>query len=313
MPKFVFNNETEVNSYGFRIPNKGIDLKRFKANPIMLDQHYNSTRAVLGKWVNIKTEGVELSGDSEFDSEDADAAKIEGKVNRGYIKGASMGVTFNRDNMKLNPDGTWELTKCELYEVSIVAVPSNRSSLTLFAESGEILTEDDVKLSISELQADLSKKDTNIKIEQMDKIILSAVALTALGLTVAPENSNELNTAIEGLQAKLAAELNAHNATKAKLTALNEGQAKLMLSEAKLAGKITAEEETEMLPDAIANPAGTAKLLAKIPAKISLSKKVDNSTDDSDVKTMDDFEKLSDEAKLAFKTDSPDAYKALFK
>lgn len=313
MPKFVFNNETEVNSYGFRIPNKGIDLKRFKANPIMLDQHYNSTRAVLGKWLNIKVEGVELSGDSEFDSEDADAAKIEGKVNRGYIKGASMGVTFNRDNMKLNPDGTLELTKCELYEVSIVAVPSNRNSLTLFAETGEILTEDDVKLSISELQADLSKKDTNIKIEQMDKIILSAVALTALGLTVAPENSNELNTAIEGLQVKLTAELNAHTATKAKLTALNEGQAKLMLSEAKLAGKITAEEETEMLPDAIANPTGTAKLLAKIPAKISLSKQIDNSTDDSDVKTMDDFEKLSDEAKLAFKTESPDAYKALFK
>ncbi|SUJ26515.1 phage prohead protease, HK97 family [Sphingobacterium spiritivorum] len=320
MPTFVFNDETEVNSYGFRIPNKGINLKRFKANPVMLDQHYNSTRAVLGAWKNIRIEDTKLQGDSDFDSEDADAQKIEGKVERGYIKGASMGVTFNRDYMQLNPDGTWELTKCELYEVSIVAIPSNKNSLTLFAETGEILSEDAIKLSISEL-SQAQDFTTNKSNRKMEKIILSATALVAMGLSVAPENNSDLSAAIERMAAKLSsesaalsAEKTAHDATKAELKKTAEAQAKALIQQAKLEGKVTADEEADMIKEATENYALTARMLSKIPAKVSLAGKLSNTEGaDGKVKTIDDFEKLPNEAKLAFKNENPEAYKALFK
>ncbi|MGV3705442.1 MAG: HK97 family phage prohead protease [Arcticibacter sp.] len=320
MPTFVFNDETQVNSYGFRIPNKGINLSRFKANPVMLDQHYNSTRAVLGKWKTIRVDGTQLKGDSDFDSEDADAAKVEGKVDRGYIKGASMGVTFNREHMKLNPDGTWELTQCELYEVSIVAVPSNRNSLTLFAENGEILSDDEVKLSISQLTTDLTIKDNNTNKQKMEKIILSAPALVALGLNQIPENSTDLSAAVEKLAVKLSAvntdlenEKSAHEVTKGKLQDQAKLQATALVSQALLEGKITADEEANFVKDATNNYELTAKLLSRIPAKVTLGGKVVTQTLSDGPKTMDEFEKLSDDAKLTFKKENPDAYKALFK
>jgi len=319
---FILNDENKVNSYGFRVRNQDLDLERFKANPVMLAQHTNSIWFVIGRWVNIRIEGSLLLADAEFDLDDEDAKKIAGKVKRGFLKACSLGIIFLKENMQRGADGIWDLMKSEVLEASIVAVPSNGNALKLYAAPGQLLEDSEVKLSISELTQDFTTKDNKTQNQKkMEKIILSATALVALGLAVAPENASDLSVAVESLAAKLnkanadlAAEKTTNETLQSQLTAQKESQAKIMLSEAKLAGKITAEEETEMLKDAIANPEGTAKLLAKIPAKVSLSGKVSNSdAGEGKVKSMDDFEKLSDEAKLAFKTDNPDEYKALFK
>ena len=275
----------------------------------MLDQHYNSTAAVVGKWVNTTVDGAQLKGDSEFDLDDPKAALLAGKVDRGYIKGASMGVTFNRDYMKQQPDGSWQLTQCELFEVSIVAVPSNRSSLTLFAETGEILSEDQVKLSIAQLTTDLTIQDIN-KNDEMEKFNLSAAALLAVGLANA-DNSEAVSAAIVSLSAQLSEEKAAHTVTKQLMTDQVKLQATALIESAILAGKITADEKEEMITSAIQNLAFTTKMIDKLPAKTTLSGEVKN-TVALGVKTMDDFEKLDQKAQLAFKAENPDAYKALF-
>lgn len=319
---FILNDQNKVNSYGFRIANQGLDLERFKANPVMLSEHVNSLWNVIGKWTNLRIQGDLLLADAEFDLEDQEAKEIAGKVKRGFIKACSLGIIFLKENMQRAADGIWDLMKSEALEASIVAVPSNGNALKLYAAPGQLLEDSEVKLSISELTEDFTTKDNKTQNQKkMEKIILSATALVALGLAVAPENASDLSVAVESLAAKLnktnadlAAEKTAKEILQIQLAAQKESQAKIMLSEAKLSGKITAEEETEMLKDAIANPEGTAKLLAKIPAKVSLSGKVSNSdSGEGKVKTMDDFEKLSDKAKLAFKADNPEEYKALFK
>lgn len=316
---FILNDENKVNSYGFRVRNADLDLERFKANPVMLAQHVNSVWAVIGRWVNIRIEGSLLLADAEFDLEDDDAKRIAKKVKKGFLKACSLGIIFLKENMIRAADGILDLIKSEVLEASIVAVPSNGNALKLYAAPGQLLEENQIKLSITELSEDFKTQENKTK-NQMAKIILSATALVALGLSVAPENDSDLSIAVENLAAN-------HNKTKAELTAAQadkktaedqlkkyqQERAKTMLSEARLAGKITAEEETEMLDDAVANPEGTAKLLAKIPAKQNLSGKLNNSEEkQTEVKTADDFEKLSVAEQLAFKTNHPNEYKALF-
>lgn len=323
MARFVFNNETIINSYGFKIPNAGIKKDRFLDNPVMLDEHYNSTSAVLGAWKNISVSGADFGGEDDFDLEDPKAKMIAGKVERGYIKGCSMGVTYDREKMKQQPDGTWMLTECELYEVSIVAVPSNKTSLRLFNTAGKLMTDDEIKLSISELQADWTQNGTQNNNTDMFKITLSAQTLTKMGLNHNPENEAELMGAIETIVSKLSAsesnlqnEKLAHDATKQRLKDATEVQAKALVDEALLAGKITADEKEGFIKDATENFALTSKLLGRIPAKTSLSAGVRNTGmggSTGNPKTPDEFEKLSDSAKLAFKNDFKAEYEALWK
>jgi HK97 family phage prohead protease len=198
MATFVLNDETKVNSYGYRILNKGIDLKRFKANPVMLAQHMNNLWAVVGRWVNIRIEGDCLLADAEFDMDDEDAAKIAGKVERGFIKACSMGILFMGAYLKLYADGTYVLEKCELMENSIVAVPSNANAVRLFAENGEPMSEEQVQQSLSALRDILP--DLKTQHNQMEKLTLSIAALSALCMEQAP-TADQLSAAIVSLSA----------------------------------------------------------------------------------------------------------------
>ena len=115
----------------------------------MLNDHTNSTAGVIGRWKNTTVSGHQLTAESDFDTEDLETKAVAGKVERGFIKGASMGISFNPTNMKLAKDGVYELTKCDLFEASICAIPSNENSLSLFAQNGVRLSEDQVKIQLS--------------------------------------------------------------------------------------------------------------------------------------------------------------------
>jgi len=236
--KFVLSDGTVVNSYGFRVRTSGIKFKRFEANPVMLAEHQNSIASVLGKWTNLTVEGVVVTAEAEFDEEDQDAIKVKGKVTRGYIKGASIGIRFDPSKMELMPDGIWELTECELFEVSLCAIPSNSAAVRLFAaDSGQLLSESDVQLSLSALlNNDLSK------IPEMKKIELSVAALAALGLNEQPrEDQIELlNSKIVELKRELGAEQTARKALEDQAEAEKTKKAADLVAAALAAGKVKA-------------------------------------------------------------------------
>lgn len=321
MPKpFVFNDQTLANSYGFRILTAGISLKRFKKNPIMLDDHYNSTRAVLGKWENLKVDNDLLLGEPLFDVAKASAAEVAGQVEREFINSCSMGITFKREDLKII--GTeLIMEKCELYEVSIVAVPSNANSIRLYADNGELLKDDEVKqlcLSLStEVIPELSQEEIDLKInpETMKKIVLSLAVLSALGFdkTATEQEVDEVEKRVLSLSEKL-------NTATAKLLAMEtekeNAQAKEITDTVALAiaeGRISATKKEDFEALGKANLALMKSTLEGIPKKIELADKtITPAGTGSTASTKEEFQKLSTEAQLAFKTSNPAEYQKLF-
>lgn len=322
MATFVLSDENIVNSYGFRVSTKGIGLKRFKKNPVMLSEHWNSVSAVLGRWTNIKKDDSGLlTAEDEFDEEDADAAKIKGKVDRGFLKGASIGITFNRDHMQLQADGTYLLTKCELMEASICAIPSNANALKLYAETGELMDEETIRLSLSNTNLPNFKTENK---EAMKKVILTLTALMALDLqaknTQEGVNVDDVNAAIDKLKADFDKANNtvqtlkaANESLTAQLATLNKEKVSSLIDQAIADGKLSATEKESWEQLATANYELAVKTLSGITAKSSLSATVHNTGKGGEIKTIDDFVKLPLNEQLAFKANHPQEYQALFK
>jgi hypothetical protein len=322
--RFILNDENIENSYGFFVSSEGINLSRFEKNPVMLSNHRNGNEFVLGRWADLKKENGLLTGIPEFDSDDEDAAKIEGKVNRDFIKGASMGLLFNQEDMVYVGGRIW-LKSCELVEGTIIPVPSNPNALKLYLKGKEDtpLTEAEVKglcLSLgSELNPELNPKNN------MKKIILSLAAYLALGFKDAPKDGveeSEIETKIMGLSAELSTtktELETLKQENQNLKAEKENASlaagKTFLLSAVASGKIKADQVEAYLGMMKTNPELVKSIIDAIPVKTELSAEIPagGTTKDANIKTLDDFQKADISVQLAFKANKPEEYKKLFK
>jgi len=308
---FILSDETIANTYGFRIIHKGGKLERFLKNPVMLNDHINSTRTVLGRWLNARFEGTQLKAETDFDLADETVKPIAGKVERDFIKGASIGIIFDPIHLAVDEKGELVLLEWELLEASICAVPSNGNAISLFSKEGDLLTEKEVKqlcLSASTSKIKIDNKNQN----NMEKLILSATTLVALGMQNADDVAG-VSAAIEKLALNYSTEKSSHDATKLALKNMTEVQAKKLVEEAVLAGKITADLKDSYIELASNNFDLASKTLGAMPGKASLSNNVNNTklTGD-DPKNIDEFAAMPLEKQLAFKNEKPEAYTALF-
>ncbi len=143
---FVLSDES-INDRGYRILTNGINLDRFKKNPIMLWMHrrddgWDLTQILpIGIWENIRKEDGKLLADPKFDENDKFAQLIKSKVENDLIRGCSSGINpveFSSDPKDLEKGQTRAtITKCELYEASIVDLPSNKNTVRLFSAAEE--------------------------------------------------------------------------------------------------------------------------------------------------------------------------------
>lgn len=127
---FLVSDES-LNSHGFKVLTAGINTTNFEKNPVMLYMHDRS-HSVIGRWENLRKEGNKLYADAIFDEEDPEAVKIAGKVERGFIKAASVGI------LAIEHTSNDVVSKSELVEISIVDVGSNRNALRLYHNSQEV-------------------------------------------------------------------------------------------------------------------------------------------------------------------------------
>lgn len=275
----------------------------------MLDDHWSGTGSVLGKWNEIRLENGNLSGEPEFDTDDENAVKISRKVDKGYIKACSMGIRFDRDNLEY-VNGELILRKCELYEVSIVAIPSNANALRLYNQEGELLSETEVEtLCLSAINSNNENED------QMKKIKLSVATMMLLGYAAGITEAEEadVEVKIQNLAAaKDAAEL-ALSQMKEKEEQAKLGAITAEVDAAIKAVKLSADKRDQYIALGVANPALLTDLIGSIPEKKSLGAQVNNSTVDVEVKTPQDFQKLSVGDQLSWKAANPEAYINLFK
>ena len=311
---FVFNDESIENSYGFSVKTSGISLSRFEKNPIMLDSHKNDTQNVLGSWKQLKKENGLLTGVPVFDTEKGTVKELSGQVERGFIKSCSMGISFSKKDMKLE-NGKLILDKCELTEVSIVAIPSNSNALTLYVKTDtgeELLSSKEAKeLCLSFSNAEPKNMTHSKKNNTTDmKVKLNTEALSVLNLREEEHTGAELSALIVTL-----AKENEQN--KKALEALKEANEKQELrkitDKVKLAislGKIPANKEEDFIKLGVSNPELLETTLSAIPEKQKLGSKIQNNS--GSAMTKEAFLKLDDAEKLSFKENNSEEYLQLF-
>lgn len=130
---FLVSDET-LNSHGFRIITDGIDTTRFEKNPIMLYMH--ETPIIIGRWENLQKKNGQLFADAVFDEEDTFSKDVMGKVDRGFLKATSLGISHEPSALQKDDKGNF-LKQCELIEISIVSIPSNGNALKLYTDKFE--------------------------------------------------------------------------------------------------------------------------------------------------------------------------------
>ncbi len=129
--------DSSLDSHSERIIVEGVDLTRFKANPIMLFNHLRPSRLnsrnelnlPIGIWKNIKKQNGQVVADAYIDTADDFAVKIGDKVEKGIITSASIGLAVKAvsddEKDKIRGQKGVTITKCEIRECSLVDIPSN--------------------------------------------------------------------------------------------------------------------------------------------------------------------------------------------
>ena len=202
---FVVSDET-INSYGFRVLTSGINTKNFLKNPIGLFNHQRyddwSTEysGPVVKWSNlVKQKDGSMVADPVFDENDPKGKVIANKVENGFLSAASIGfkiIEMSDDPKYMLPGQKYPtVTKCELVEISIVDIPSNKNAIALYDESeNRIELNDDTDI----MKLSAYKSRITSPPENMKKLSITAglTALAAfLGLESGKDHEVELSDA----------------------------------------------------------------------------------------------------------------------
>lgn len=304
--KFIVNDESVKNSHGFRVLNAGIDFSRFKDNPVMLLQH--DQNRIIGRWKNWEIKGSQLIMECEFDEKDELALQTKGKVDRGFLKGTSMGIHITRMEYATEDENDLVATACEMCETSLASVPSNRGAICLYDGDMSVLSNNDIVTLCGKVGKSDNDKLNN-KENNMEKMTLTVAALTALGLQQDATNV-AISAAIVELQQRC-------NSAVTELQQHKEGVATAMVDKAFNEGRITADTKEAFLSLAKTNFDLAKKTLDALPVPKSLSAQITNSgdsgkgKDNRDAWTYKDWAKKDPEGLAQLKLNDNAAFVAL--
>ena len=252
--KIVLCDSNSINSYGFRTDVSGINLERFRKNPVMLYNH--DPLQVIGKWDNVKVEKEQLTAEPVFDMEDPFAAEIARKVEDGFIKGCSMGLMIKEITKTKGIDTANESL---LLEASIVSIPADENALVVYADEKQ-----EKKLSINEF----NKLFYNMETKDTKTIDNSQLTIDHSQLKI---HNSQLT--IENLQTELAAKNDIIADLSAQVDELKKDLAEREYHEAELAvdaaiqeGKISKEVKSIVLSFYLDKPNDTKTLLSALSA-----------------------------------------------
>lgn len=293
--KAVFHTEN-LNSYGFWIKMSGMNLDRYKKNPVLLYDH-NSFEMSIGKVNNLRIEKNQLVGDVEFDTDDKIGKKLARKYEKGYMFGFSIGIRTTEWSEEKSEIKQGQIrptaTKSELFEISAVNLPSNENALKLYAEDGK-----DIKLGSNEayLNSIIPKIKTQSKMKQ--------IAIT-LGLP-AEATEEQILSAISNLKSKASdnADLLASNVE----LVLAYGRSKGVVNDKNEATYKKAAESNAELARELIDSAETKKEVKK--EKLSDILEDDGKGESKTVEKS--WDEMTDSELMALRTDKPNDYSKLF-
>ena len=140
---FVLHDDS-LNTYDFRMLTSGANLEEFRKNPVMFFIH-RDYELPIGRWENIRVDGSRILADAVFDADDPEAMKVAGKVERGFIRAASIGTWAPEEvsddpGLKVPGQTGPTVTKWTVREASIVTIGANHNALKMYDRStGKVL------------------------------------------------------------------------------------------------------------------------------------------------------------------------------
>ncbi|MDR3134146.1 MAG: HK97 family phage prohead protease [Prevotellaceae bacterium] len=286
---FILSDGASQNSYGFRIELGGLSLDRFESNPVMLFNHKGEN--IIGCWSNTRVEDNKLLAEAGFDMEDSLGKEISRKVEKGYLKGCSVGIRIKK---MVETDQGLVATEAELLEASIVAVPSDAGAVVLYNENSEPTTLDVIKLNFFNKNSE----------KNMEKFELTAQTLTSLGLQNGA-TAEAVQQAVALKDAKIA-EL------QTKVTGFEKEKVTTLIDQAVSEKRIGADEKDTYTALAEKDYEGVKKILAKMQGVTPVAGKLNAKGVASkyEGKTWDELDKSGMLASL--KAEDPETYKQLY-
>jgi|GEM_PF-1332447 hypothetical protein len=185
--RIVFSTNTP-NDQGFRIPNDVLDFGRYKKNPIVLLQH-NWESLPLGQMTEIDFNDGEWTGIPVFHRLTEESRIADDLWQAGVLKACSIGgfkelkttgkMTRDKDGnptpeIWIDKDGLGEATHFEIYEISMVSIPSNMDAVqkeTLLSADADWLNAkcyDDINIKI--LEKELTTLSTKLKTMENEEL-----------------------------------------------------------------------------------------------------------------------------------------------
>lgn len=303
---FVVSTE-EVNTQRLLIRSAGGDFAAFNRNPIMLYNHEEDS--VIGRWENVRVEGTEVLADPVFDMEDEEAAKIAGKVERGFVRAASTSIR-PRAGREINQGDKRiiEITDWELREISIVSIPSNRSALRLLdANDNEITLKEVVELS------DIIQGGSPVIITNPQKSMDAKDVAKALGLAETASEAEVTVALNDAVKAK--GEL---DTLKKELEQEQTARATKMVEDAIKSGKIAVTLKDHYLKIAKSNFVSFEAIMGGLSAPVKLAdvakqgSVVANLSEEEElIKLYDSHDKKGTLARI--KSENPEEFARMFK
>ena len=227
-------NDT-LNSYGYRVLTDGVDIAQYEKNPILLYMH-NRGQAI-GVVKDIRKEGDEITGELAFDEATELSRQCKRQWEFGSLRMVSIGfdVVETSDDAKLIVKGQRypTVTKCRLYEVSLVDIGANGDAIRLYKD-GQLMTlgeGGDCPLPLLEHNQPQNNKEMDIK-----------TLAQRLGL---PETADE--AAVNTKLAELKASQEASEQMRAENERLKLAQITAAVDSAILAKKIGSEKKQHFI------------------------------------------------------------------
>lgn len=146
----VMANEGRMGD-GLDLQMDGVDLKRFKANPVVGFGHnyFGRDSLPIGRAAKVRVDGSQLIGDVIFDQDDEFAVQVERKFRDGFLSAFSIGF----DPHVIDED-TGEVTDWELFELSVVPIPMDPGALVSAGRSADAALRSDLLALADRLRGD---------------------------------------------------------------------------------------------------------------------------------------------------------------
>jgi hypothetical protein len=256
------------NDLGIGVLTSGINMDRFKSNPVVLKNHSIDEPVGTAEIISIEKNGDATVKVIIDDENDAELQKLCRDIDKKLYNGISMGLDFKFDSVLNNVEGFDPglpvITESELIELSITPLPANKSCLRLF-NNGKELKAEEMKL---QLNAFNNKNKPQPMINKLLLFLVSSLKLAA-GTTedealVKLQNIVADNERMKAENEKLEKQNAAFQLS--RVTDLVEG--------AVTANKIKADEKETYIELAKSNYDSAKKILDGFKPHVSLASKV---------------------------------------